>query len=312
MARAQSVGTIADLEGTAELGRNGAWSPLAIGATIDQADQLRTGQPGRLRIVFQDKSVLTMTDNSEVVIDEDTFNPESGVARTSLRLLQGKLRALASEYYANAASSFRVHTQTAVAGVRGTEFVMVFDPVAEVSEVVGVSGQVAVHSPLDPVGNGVTITAKELTSVARGQYPSTPRKLREVEFRQYLDKLEFIGSGKPESLVAGLPLVTGAGVPESERASAIPGAFARTTPDGTASDEGASAADDKPAGTSTDGSASEKGNQAAPGGGVWAPPRGGGVPRDSDSPRGFGPDVGPIIGGFVPAVEERGRVGIRF
>src|SRR5207249_4476949 len=42
------------------------------------------------------------------------------------------------------------------------------------------------------------------------------------EFRQYLDALQFTGGGRAESLVAGLPLVTGAGVPEAERATILP------------------------------------------------------------------------------------------
>src|SRR5262245_772776 len=54
VAHAQEVGTIAAMEGTAELGRGGAWAPAHIGAAIQQGDELRTSRPGRLRVVFQD------------------------------------------------------------------------------------------------------------------------------------------------------------------------------------------------------------------------------------------------------------------
>ena len=225
-AMAHEVGTIASVEGTVELGRAGTWTTAAMGTAVARGDSLRTGQPGRVRVVFQDDSVLTMADGSELTIDEQVVDRTRGVARSLLHLLQGKVRAVVSEYYERRGSAFTIETATAVVWVRGTEFVIVFDPVAEVSDVVGVSGRAEVHSPRDRVGHGVFVTAGEITTVMRGRYPTPARRLRDEEFRQYLDHLEFIGAGKPESLVAGLPLVTGAGVPEGERATLMPGPVA--------------------------------------------------------------------------------------
>jgi hypothetical protein len=204
----------------------GTWSSAAVGAAVERGDSLRTGRPGGVRVVFQDDSVLAMADASELRIDEETVDSNRGVAHSLFRLLRGKVRTVVSEYYERRGSVFTIETVTAVVGVRGSEFVIVFDPVAEVSEVVGVSGRAEVHSPLDRVGHAVFVTAGEITTVMRGRYPTPPRRLRDEEFRQYLDHVEFIGSGKPESLVAGLPLVTGAGVPEGERATLVPGGLA--------------------------------------------------------------------------------------
>src|SRR5262245_43209414 len=62
---AQEVGTVAELDGGAEIGRGGTWTPANVGAAIQQGDKLRTKRPGRMRVVFQDDSVLTLSDNSE-------------------------------------------------------------------------------------------------------------------------------------------------------------------------------------------------------------------------------------------------------
>src|SRR5207237_408239 len=100
------------------------------------------------------------------------------------------------------------------------------DPVGDLSNVVGVTGQVEVNSMRDLVGHVVIVTTHELTRVARGAYPTPPQRLREGLFRQYLDQLQFTGQGKPESLLATLPLLTGAGVPEADRVSVPVGAVA--------------------------------------------------------------------------------------
>ncbi|HVO28054.1 MAG TPA: FecR domain-containing protein [Candidatus Margulisiibacteriota bacterium] len=222
-AGAQQVGTIAQVEGTVELGRAGTWTSAAVGSAVERGDSLRTGRPGGVRVVFQDDSVLAMADTSELRIDEEVVDSNRGVAHSLFRLLQGKVRTVVSEYYQRPGSVFTIETVTAVVGVRGSEFVIVFDPVAEVTDVVGVNGRAEVHSTLDRVGHAVFVTAREITTVMRSRYPTAPRRLRDEEFRQYLDHVEFIGAGKPEGVVAGLPLVTGAGVPEGERATLLPG-----------------------------------------------------------------------------------------
>jgi len=218
----QDVGTVADLAGSAQLGRAGSWMPLAIGAALQQGDTLRTATPGRVRLVFQDNSVLTLGDGSEVRIDEQTVDGTRGVARSLFRLLEGKLRVLVGEYYERPKSRFKIETVTAVAGVRGTEFVISFDPIANTSDVVGVSGRVEVHSVLDRVGHVVFITAQEATTVVRGKYPTPPRRLDDDLFRQTLEKLAFVGPTTVGSVTFAQPLATGNVVPEPDRVTAMP------------------------------------------------------------------------------------------
>jgi hypothetical protein len=212
---AQEVGTVASLTGSAELGREGDWRPVAISSAVHLGDTLRTGDPGRVRIVFQDDSVLNVGDGSELVVDESVFNPDAGSYRSAFRLLRGQVRALVSEYYEAPGSEYQVETPTAVAGVRGTEFVVVFDDIRQETEVVGVGGRVLV-SGLS--GQEVLITARELTTVTRGGRPAAARRIDDDLFRQYIEGLEFIGHGRAESLTAEHPIVGGVNVPAADRA----------------------------------------------------------------------------------------------
>lgn len=213
---------IAGLEGTVEIGRQGMWSAATLGGAVGVGDELRTSPPGRVRVVFQDGSVLNIGHDSHVVIDEHVFDPEGGRFRSVVRLLEGRVSALVSEYYRRPGAVYEIETATAVAAVRGTEFVIAYDPVGEVTEVVGVANQVAVNSVMDRAARGVVVTAQHLTLVARGQFPTAPTRVGDALFRQYIEDLEFIGNGKAESMAVVDPLLAGAAVPPQDQAGALP------------------------------------------------------------------------------------------
>ena len=120
VASAQEVGTVASVEGAAEIGNGGAWTAAATGSPVHRGDQLRTGTPGRMRVVFQDDSVLVVSESSFVTVNEQVFNPSTGKAKSYLELLQGKVSAVVGDYYNRAGNSYEIKTVTAVAGVRGT------------------------------------------------------------------------------------------------------------------------------------------------------------------------------------------------
>jgi len=220
-AMAQEVGTVAEMEGTADIGRGGAWTAAAIGAPIEQGDQLRTGKPGRLKVVFQDDSVLSVSEQSLVVVNEQVFDPANSKARSYFDLIHGKLNSIVSDYYGRPGSDYKVKTATAVAGVRGTEFSVSYDPDDEITEVLGFNGKVEVHSLLDPSGPGVIITANEATTVEKGKLPTTPRRYNDTFFRQQIEGFSFIGGGRFESAAASHPLVSGSTVPRPDRAPAV-------------------------------------------------------------------------------------------
>jgi hypothetical protein len=219
---AQGIGTIVSMEGSVEIGRAGVWAAASAGASIELGDAIRTGSPGRVRVVFQDGSVLTVADATEFVIDEYEFEPNQGLFRSAILLLQGKLRALVSDYYQAPGAQYEIQTRNAIVGVRGTTFILTFDRSTEVAEVVGEYGSVQVHSVLDRVAHGVVVQARELTVVARGQFPTPPRRIDEARFQQYLQGFGLIGEGSESQLLAPPPLLVGALVPQEERAAAAP------------------------------------------------------------------------------------------
>jgi hypothetical protein len=221
-ASAQGIGTVASMDGAADIERGGVATPVRIGTVVDLGDVLRTSSAGRLRLVFQDDTVLAVGRDTEIVIAQPIFDPRRPGQSSLLRLRRGRIRVLVDDRYRQQGAVYEVETPTGLARVRGTEFVIVYDPVAEVTDVVGVTEQVAVHSVLDRVGRGVVVSSRELTHVYRGQYPTIPEKLDETLFRQYLEGLVFIGEGEAESMTVGEPVLLGSAVGDPERAENAP------------------------------------------------------------------------------------------
>jgi hypothetical protein len=216
-ARAQeSVGTVAAVEGKADLVRGTATQAITVGAAIAVGDHVRTGKPGRVRIVFRDETTLNVGDGSDLAIGENVFKPDEGAVSSAIRLLSGKVRALVSEYYKDPLTSYQVETATAVSGVRGTDFIVVFRDADAVTDVVGLTGRVEVHGVVDRRGHGVIVTPKTKTTVARGGYPTEPKPVSDAELGAYLEGLDFIGGGANESMLLDSPIIEKGALPPED------------------------------------------------------------------------------------------------
>jgi hypothetical protein len=201
-ANEKEIGTVASIEGTAEIGRAGEWLVAAVGSPIHASDLLRTGQPGHMRVVFEDDTVLTLGDASEVAVSEHVFSREEGKAKSLIDLLGGTVNAVVSEYYSKPSAAYEVKTKTATAGVRGTEFVVSYEPGNKMTEVFVVDGRVEVTSVVEDVQNTVFLNANEVTYVRAGELPSAPTPYDEGVLRQRLDNIDFIGERGFEGLAA--------------------------------------------------------------------------------------------------------------
>jgi hypothetical protein len=214
---AEDVGTVAATRGTADIGRGGARTPAAVGQTIELGDQLRTGSDGQLRVVFRDDSVIDLAENSSLVVDQQVFDPAASSFTSLMRLVSGKARAFVSEYYRTPGAAYQVQTPTAVAGVRGTSFLVAYDPAHDNTDVIGIHGQIEVRS-LNERGDVVYVNAHETTTVWRGEPPTPPETMDDQHFHREIEGLEQMSMGSLGSLAAGHAVSGGGRVPAPDRA----------------------------------------------------------------------------------------------
>lgn len=194
MAAAQDVGVVAASQGVAEIHRGGAVTPAVIGTQVRVGDELRTGD-GKLRVVFQDDSVIDVGERTTLVVNEQVFNAGGGQASSLMNLVVGKARALVSHYYGAAGTQYEIRTPTAVAGVRGTEFIITYDADRDVSSVVGIDGFVQVRNLTADADAYIYIGAEETTFVQRDQKPTAPQRIEERLFRDEVEGMELLSLG---------------------------------------------------------------------------------------------------------------------
>jgi len=209
-AQAQSeIGTVAAVVGNLQIERGGSWQKASIGVPVFTGDRLRTGSHDRAKIVFADDSVLNLASDTEITLNKEVFDPDVHRFQSLLGIVKGKVRAWVSEYYKQARSRYEVETPTAVAGVRGTEFIVVFDPAIGLTQVVGIADEVEVTGRLAVIGSGVRIGPHFYTQVRKGRFPTRPRLLSEAEFEKFLQGLEIVGTGRPDGLSVLHPAAQG-------------------------------------------------------------------------------------------------------
>lgn len=163
---------------------SGAAKAAAVGAKICAGETVVAGESARAKIKMEDGNELNISPNSKIVIETYQYDVAANKKKVMLNVLRGKVRATTREenmYNDKAkdgqANTFQVRTKSAVAGVRGTDFLTGFDPGKNKMEVVTFRGKVDVGQ-LGTGGqltNTVSVTVGQRTEVAVGKAPETPR-----------------------------------------------------------------------------------------------------------------------------------------
>lgn len=92
--------------------------PATARLPIDMKDTIRTGN-GRIQITFQDNSVVKVTEQSRLVIDDFVYNPKTNAGRMGVRFAAGTARFIGGKMNR---PNIKLKTPTATIGVRGTDF----------------------------------------------------------------------------------------------------------------------------------------------------------------------------------------------
>lgn len=117
-----NIGTVTELSGTAAIKRGKQTVPVAKGTVIEQNDTIET-KNGKLKIVFKDETTVSVTEHSNLVIDEFVYDPKSGSGKLGLKAASGTVRYV-SGAIAKDPKNVKINTPTAAIAVRGTDFVM--------------------------------------------------------------------------------------------------------------------------------------------------------------------------------------------
>ena len=169
---AAAVGTISKMSGETlfRAGDKGKYHSLRPNQAIEEGNWLKTGKKGWLELTLSDGSKFTVANNSELEVTSFMVGKEK--KEGSFTLTQGKLRASVVKL-GGQQTDIKVRSRTAVAGIRGTEFLMLAEGPANVF--FGNEGIVKIS------GSGEEITPPLLpgtmTQNTRGYVPLEPVKV---------------------------------------------------------------------------------------------------------------------------------------
>ncbi len=171
-ARAQAappVGSVSALVGQAQVTSQGETRarPLALGADVFEGDRIRTAADAKLRLHLDDGSVLTLGAATDLNLNRFDYAPEQAARNVLLEVPRGILRVLVELLVAH--SAFEVQTDTAVASVRGTDWISEAAP--DATAIVGLAGRVAVRSADQAHPGEVVLLPGEGTTVPAGAPP---------------------------------------------------------------------------------------------------------------------------------------------
>lgn len=101
---------------------------VELGFSVEMLDELITANT-KLGITFEDETRVELTEQSELVIDEFVYDPNTNVGKLSVKVALGTVQ-MASGKIAHAnRNNVNIQTPTATIGVRGTDFTMTVDEI---------------------------------------------------------------------------------------------------------------------------------------------------------------------------------------
>jgi hypothetical protein len=185
---AASCGKFDRVEGKVAIQAAGtrSWAPVKAGTKACVGDRVQSKASSLARIVMSDKNRMILNGKTAIVINK--YGVSNGSKKVDIQLLYGKLRSRLKQKYKKKGEFFRVSTKSAVAGVRGTDFLTSYDQERQTNEVVTFEGEVAVArfekngrlGPSVPVKAGFSVN---VSSNKRSFKPTRvpPQKMRKID-----------------------------------------------------------------------------------------------------------------------------------
>jgi hypothetical protein len=167
---AAPVGTFTKVEGKVDILRPSEVVTVQVqtGDPVSLGDAIRTKRNGRAEIQFRDETVIQLASETRITIDEYSFRGEDTREKGLIGLFRGKMRAIVAKLKATVVpvsrtdAGFNVKTPTAIAGVKGTDFIVYYE--RGVTGVVFIDGEGFVYNPGQP-GRVVTVKGGQASFV---------------------------------------------------------------------------------------------------------------------------------------------------
>lgn len=154
-----------------------------IGEKVFPKDVIITGKDARAKIVMVDNNEINVSPESQIEIQNYEYDPSAGKKEVLLNVIYGKVRSKVEQKYDGKTSKFQIKTPSAVAGVRGTDFLTSYTPSNNQSSVVTFHGKVefGLPGPNNTIASPVFVTPGTQASNTGSAAPSAPTPVSKQE-----------------------------------------------------------------------------------------------------------------------------------
>jgi hypothetical protein len=118
------AGIVKTVDKKAFVVRNGDSLEAVPGMEVHIGDIVKTGDQGRIGLIFTDDTIISMGSKSEIAIEDYLFEPVKGKLSFVTRMIQGTISFISGQINKLSPGSVRVETPAATIGVRGTHFLV--------------------------------------------------------------------------------------------------------------------------------------------------------------------------------------------
>lgn len=154
-----------------------------IGEKVFPKDVIVTGKDARAKIVMVDSNEINVSPESQIEIQHYEYNPAEGKKDVLLNVIYGKVRSKVEQKYDGKTTKFQIKTPSAVAGVRGTDFITGYNPANRSSQVITFEGRVefGLPGPGGTIKDPVSVTPGNQATNTSGAAPGAPAPVPKEE-----------------------------------------------------------------------------------------------------------------------------------
>jgi len=164
-----------------------SFKKLTADSLLQTGDLIKTFNKSRVKIIFNDKSVIYVAPKSQFIIKEYKYDKVKKERSSVLNLLGGRVKLFVAKL-SSKNKTFKVNTETATVGVRGTKFIVSSENEGE-TEVLVLSGSVEVKNPLDETNKSVILSKGDIVKSIGALPILSPTKANKEELKRLSAKL---------------------------------------------------------------------------------------------------------------------------
>ncbi len=188
-AQAAAVGTFTLVEGRVDLMKKGQApaTQVKVQDTVEPGDVVRTKPESKAQLKFIDDTVLTISPESRVGIEEYMYNAQKNERNAALQIFRGMVHTVVSKIIKLEEPDFIVKTHTSILGVRGTSFFVSLGPLH--TDLYNESGKMSAKNTFSEVRGTEIVGTMQFTRISMGLPPTKALAITQEDLQTFKNRL---------------------------------------------------------------------------------------------------------------------------